>query len=149
MKKRPSQETLDAVRGMLEAMGAEPGTPFHINTPYICDRCLDENREAFPCGLFGFDDLCNKCYDELMATRVYESITIEDAFDIDAVTHDATIVIDDDIECVVITATGPDREFTSVVITFEEFEDVYKITKAKQERKVEIGPRSARQDDGS
>ena len=65
MRREPSKEVLEFFASLAEQLGIPPGTPFHINMPIICDRCLDDNKEAFPYNEGGFHHLCNECWDEV------------------------------------------------------------------------------------
>lgn len=57
---------------LVKEVGA-PG-PVHFTPVYICDRCQDESKEAFPYGCFDFSDLCNACFDALNETHIFTNV---------------------------------------------------------------------------
>ncbi len=76
MKKKLSNETIESIISLVKAAAAQHGldpddvTAVTINQPSICDRCQDDNKEAFPIGVTDGDGnrwqhLCNECYEEL------------------------------------------------------------------------------------
>lgn len=55
---------------------------FHLVPIRICDRCLDERKEAFPYYVEDasgkrWDDLCNECFDALQPTTFYQFDDVE------------------------------------------------------------------------
>ena len=68
MIKRPSKQTLKIISKLVKEAGGDGS--FHLSPIYVCDHCENENREAFPCGVYDaqgkfWNDLCNDCWDIL------------------------------------------------------------------------------------
>ena len=67
MRKSLDEKTVAGLGEMVKAIGGDG--PFHILTPRICDRCKDEEKEAFPYGSImatgKYNDLCNDCFEIL------------------------------------------------------------------------------------
>lgn len=68
MRKEPSPELVEIFAKIAKALGAEGG--FHIIMPRVCDRCQNDEKEAFPFHVYDhmgqfWKDLCNGCFEEL------------------------------------------------------------------------------------
>ncbi len=79
MRAEPSKELLAALAQVVENMDGTV-TGIHINTPYICDCCRNEDEEAFPSHVPDrqgrlWADLCNDCFEEMGC--VYEAEAAE------------------------------------------------------------------------
>lgn len=68
MIKQPSQETEQALAELVKAVGGDGS--YHFAPVYVCDHCKNEDKEAFPYGVYDregcyWSDLCNDCFDKL------------------------------------------------------------------------------------
>ncbi len=67
VRKPLSPELEQALSELAKAAGGDG--PLHVLTPAICDKCEDEEKEAFPYGSIieagDYSDLCNDCYAEI------------------------------------------------------------------------------------
>lgn len=72
MKKQPDQRLIELFDDLARQLGA---TGYTVTMPRICDRCKNEDKEAFPfidiwgAGEEEYEDLCNDCFEELMGER--------------------------------------------------------------------------------
>lgn len=68
MKAEVSPETLEALAKISKAAGGTGA--IHLTAARICDNCEDDDKEAFPYGVYDatgkyWEDLCNECFDLL------------------------------------------------------------------------------------
>jgi hypothetical protein len=77
MRREPSQELLEFFAELCAKYGLPADTQVHINMPIICDRCQDEEKEAFPYFTDKdgkpWSDLCNQCWEEAVGPENWKN----------------------------------------------------------------------------
>lgn len=69
MQKEPPEKLYELIKELCDKNGWT-AVGIGVTMPYICDRCQNEDKEAFPYLVMDRDgkfwhDLCNDCFDEL------------------------------------------------------------------------------------